>query len=141
MYHYNTAASVCFYFHIRRIVKFNRRVSDQKPIMANFLPFHTQVTSIMGVFVDAAVAQICELVDEGYAVLRLEISRSQKENEELKEKLVRMEMGNMLGLGNVAPAVHERTPFYAISGIRLTNLSTHWLVCYFSLFTMVNQHM
>ncbi|XP_062338268.1 zinc finger protein 180-like [Osmerus eperlanus] len=83
--------------------------------MANFLPFHTQVTSIMGVFVDAAVAQICELVDEGYAVLRLEISRSQKENEELKEKLVRMEMGNMLGLGNVAPAVHERTPFYAIS--------------------------
>lgn len=84
-------------------------------MMANFVPFQTQITSIMGVFVDAAVTQICELVDEGYAVLRLEISRSQKENEELKEKLLRMEMGNMLGLGNITPAVHERTPFYATS--------------------------
>ncbi|RXN34780.1 zinc finger 2-like protein [Labeo rohita] len=35
----------------------------------------------------AAVAEICELVDDGYAVLHIEISRHQKENEELRRKL------------------------------------------------------
>lgn len=35
----------------------------------------------------AAVAEICELVDDGYAILHMEISRHQKENEELRRKL------------------------------------------------------
>lgn len=35
----------------------------------------------------AAVAEICELVDDSYAVLRLEITRSHKENEALRRKL------------------------------------------------------
>lgn len=35
----------------------------------------------------AAVAEICGLVDDGYAVLQLEISRSHKENEALRRKL------------------------------------------------------
>lgn len=35
----------------------------------------------------AAVAEICELVDDGYAILHMEISRHQKEKEELQRKL------------------------------------------------------
>nr|XP_046263950.1 zinc finger and SCAN domain-containing protein 2-like isoform X2 [Scatophagus argus] len=35
----------------------------------------------------AAVAEICELVDDSYAVLQLEITRSHKENEALRRKL------------------------------------------------------
>ncbi|KAI1902038.1 hypothetical protein AGOR_G00040600 [Albula goreensis] len=46
----------------------------------------------MEVLAKAAVAEICELVDDGYAVLHLEISRKQKENEALKKKLHMMEM-------------------------------------------------
>ncbi|XP_059201317.1 zinc finger and BTB domain-containing protein 34-like [Centropristis striata] len=48
---------------------------------------HEQLCIIMGALTKAAVAEICELVDEGYAVLQLEISRSHKENEDLKKKL------------------------------------------------------
>lgn len=35
----------------------------------------------------AAVAEICELVDGGYALLQMEISRKQRENEDLRKKL------------------------------------------------------
>lgn len=55
--------------------------------MANYRTFHSQLTSIMETLTRAAVAEICELVDDGYAVLHLEISRHQKENEELRQKL------------------------------------------------------
>ncbi|KAJ8397392.1 hypothetical protein AAFF_G00439410 [Aldrovandia affinis] len=60
--------------------------------MSNCVPFHTQLASIMEVLAKAAVAEICELVDDSYAVLHLEISRKQKENEALKKKLHMMEM-------------------------------------------------
>lgn len=60
--------------------------------MSNSVAFHTQLASIMEVLANAAVAEICELVDNGYAVLHLEISRSQKENESLRRKLRLMEM-------------------------------------------------
>ncbi|KAJ8397386.1 hypothetical protein AAFF_G00439350 [Aldrovandia affinis] len=60
--------------------------------MSNIPPFHTQLASIMEVLANAAVAEICELVDNGYAVLHLEISRSQKENKALKRKLHMMEL-------------------------------------------------
>ncbi|XP_033181549.1 B-cell CLL/lymphoma 6 member B protein-like [Mastacembelus armatus] len=46
-----------------------------------------QLSDIMGALTKAAVAEICEVVDEGYAVLQMEISRSHKENEDLKKKL------------------------------------------------------
>ncbi|XP_056599666.1 zinc finger and SCAN domain-containing protein 12 [Triplophysa dalaica] len=55
--------------------------------MANYRAFHTQLATIMETLTRAAVAEICELVDDGYAVLHLEISRHQKENEELRRKL------------------------------------------------------
>ncbi|XP_053293838.1 myoneurin [Pleuronectes platessa] len=41
----------------------------------------------MAALTTAAVAEICELVDEGYAELQLEIRRSHRENEDLKQKL------------------------------------------------------
>lgn len=54
--------------------------------------FHTQLASIMEVLANTAVAEICELVDSGYSVLQLEISRSRKENEVLRRKLRLMEL-------------------------------------------------
>lgn len=48
---------------------------------------HVQLASIMEVLANTAVAEICELVDSGLAVLQLEVSRSRKENEALRRKL------------------------------------------------------
>ncbi|XP_078121225.1 uncharacterized protein LOC144527180 isoform X1 [Sander vitreus] len=53
---------------------------------------HAQLASIMEVLANTAVAEICELVDSGYSVLQLEISRSRKENEVLRRKLRLMEL-------------------------------------------------
>ncbi|KAL0966591.1 hypothetical protein UPYG_G00297170 [Umbra pygmaea] len=55
--------------------------------MTNYRAFHTRLSSIMDSLTKAAVAEICELVDDSYAVLQLEISRSHKENEALRRKL------------------------------------------------------
>ncbi|XP_051556823.1 zinc finger protein 774-like [Myxocyprinus asiaticus] len=55
--------------------------------MASYRAFHTQLATIMETLTRAAVAEICELVDDGYAVLHIEISRHKKENEELRRKL------------------------------------------------------
>lgn len=54
--------------------------------------FHAQLASIMEVLANTAVAEICDLVDSGYSVLQLEISRSRKENELLRRKLRLMEL-------------------------------------------------
>lgn len=48
---------------------------------------HEQLSVIMGALTKAAVAEICEAVDEGYAALQMEITRSHKENDDLKKKL------------------------------------------------------
>ncbi|XP_045062301.1 zinc finger protein 454-like [Coregonus clupeaformis] len=55
--------------------------------MANCMVFHTQIASVMEVLANAAVAEICKLVDDDYAVIRLEITQSQKENRALRRKL------------------------------------------------------
>ncbi|XP_055765667.1 uncharacterized protein LOC129841429 isoform X2 [Salvelinus fontinalis] len=60
--------------------------------MANCMVFHTQIASIMEVLANAAVAEICKLVDDDYAVLRLEITQSQKENRGLRRKLQLQEL-------------------------------------------------
>ncbi|XP_071244161.1 uncharacterized protein [Salvelinus alpinus] len=60
--------------------------------MANCMVFHTQIASIMEVLANAAVAEICKLVDDDYAVCRLEISQSQKENRGLRRKLQILEL-------------------------------------------------
>ncbi|XP_061110337.1 uncharacterized protein LOC133136699 isoform X7 [Conger conger] len=60
--------------------------------MSFYVNFRTRLASIMEVLAEAAVAEINELMEDGYAVLRLEISRKQKENDALKKKLHMMEM-------------------------------------------------
>uniref|UniRef100_A0A4W5JTH4 C2H2-type domain-containing protein n=1 Tax=Hucho hucho TaxID=62062 RepID=A0A4W5JTH4_9TELE len=60
--------------------------------MANCMVFHTQIASIMEVLANAAVAEICKLVDDDYAVFRLEITQSQKENRGLRRKLLEQKM-------------------------------------------------
>lgn len=55
--------------------------------MTGYKPFHSQLASIMEALTKAALTEICELVDEGYAELQLEISRSHRENEALRRKL------------------------------------------------------
>ncbi|CDQ57681.1 unnamed protein product [Oncorhynchus mykiss] len=46
----------------------------------------------MEVLANAAVAEICKLVDDDYAVFRLEITQSQKENRSLRRKLQLLEL-------------------------------------------------
>uniref|UniRef100_A0A4W5NGX7 C2H2-type domain-containing protein n=1 Tax=Hucho hucho TaxID=62062 RepID=A0A4W5NGX7_9TELE len=60
--------------------------------MADCMVFHTQIASIMEVLANAAVAEICKLVDDDYAVFRLEITQSQKENRGLRRKLQLQEL-------------------------------------------------
>ncbi|XP_035275581.1 uncharacterized protein LOC118228278 isoform X6 [Anguilla anguilla] len=61
--------------------------------MANVnLHFHSQLRSIMDTLAMAAAKEISNLVDDGFAILHLEISQSQKENEALKYKLEAMEV-------------------------------------------------
>ncbi|XP_029621607.1 zinc finger and BTB domain-containing protein 17 isoform X1 [Salmo trutta] len=60
--------------------------------MANCMVFHTQIASIMEVLANAAVAEICKLVDDDYAVFRLEVTQSQKENRGLRRKLQLLEL-------------------------------------------------
>ncbi|XP_031692466.1 zinc finger protein 2-like [Oncorhynchus kisutch] len=60
--------------------------------MANCMVFHTQIASIMEVLANAAVSEICKLVDDDYAVFRLEITQSQKENRGLRRKLQVLEL-------------------------------------------------
>ncbi|XP_036809644.1 uncharacterized protein LOC110498495 [Oncorhynchus mykiss] len=59
---------------------------------ANCMVFHTQIASIMEVLANAAVAEVCKLVDDDYAVFRLEITHSQKENSALRRKLQLLEL-------------------------------------------------
>ncbi|XP_070972093.1 uncharacterized protein [Oncorhynchus clarkii lewisi] len=60
--------------------------------MANCMVFHTQIVSIMEVLANSAVAEISKLVDDDYAVFRLEITQSQKENRALRRKLQLLEL-------------------------------------------------
>ncbi|XP_064783351.1 transcriptional regulator Kaiso-like [Oncorhynchus masou masou] len=60
--------------------------------MANCMFFHTQIASIMEMLANSAVAEICKLVDDDYAVFRLEITKSQKENRAMRRKLQLMEI-------------------------------------------------
>ncbi|XP_016346605.1 zinc finger protein with KRAB and SCAN domains 4-like isoform X3 [Sinocyclocheilus anshuiensis] len=55
--------------------------------MANIITFQTQIASVVEVLANAAVAEICKLVEDSYTELQLEISQTQKENNLLKKKL------------------------------------------------------
>ncbi|CAL8355210.1 unnamed protein product [Boreogadus saida] len=60
--------------------------------MAGRLAFQTQLASVMEVLANAAVAEICKLVDDDYAVVSLQMSQCQRENKVLKRKLNLMEL-------------------------------------------------
>lgn len=55
--------------------------------MSRVAVLHAQLTSIMEALTRTAVAEICELLDDSYAVLQLEIRRSHTENRALRRKL------------------------------------------------------
>lgn len=88
--------------------------------MANYRAFHTQLATIMETLTRAAVAEICELVDDGYAILHLEISRHQKENEELRRKLQLIEsIVAARGYSDGTAATRESTSRRARVGVRI----------------------
>ncbi|XP_076830668.1 uncharacterized protein LOC143476376 isoform X2 [Brachyhypopomus gauderio] len=60
--------------------------------MSNRIAFQTQLASIMEVLANAAVAEICKLVDDDYAVINLQMSQCQRENKALKRKLHLLEL-------------------------------------------------
>ncbi|XP_055769263.1 uncharacterized protein LOC129845377 isoform X1 [Salvelinus fontinalis] len=86
--------------------------------------FQVQIASIMEVLANAAVAEICKIVDDGYAVVHLEMTQSHKDNEFLRRKLKLMEL-------QIAKFRAERTKFSEGSvhnrfhGIRLLNRNSN----------------
>ncbi|KAM9398765.1 uncharacterized protein ACWYII_031267 isoform 9-T11 [Salvelinus alpinus] len=82
--------------------------------------FQAQIASIMEVLANAAVTEICKVVDDGYAVVHMEMSQSHKDNEFLRRKVKLMEL-------QIARFRSERTKFSDGSvhnrfhGIRLLN--------------------
>ncbi|XP_687655.4 uncharacterized protein si:ch211-89o9.6 [Danio rerio] len=60
--------------------------------MSSRIAFQTQLASIMEVLANAAVAEICKLVDDDYAVINLQMSQCQRENKALKRKLHVLEL-------------------------------------------------
>ncbi|XP_023701143.2 uncharacterized protein [Paramormyrops kingsleyae] len=58
---------------------------------SNRTAFQEKLALIMEELANSAVAEICKLVDDGYSVLCLEISQRQKENDDLKMKIMMME--------------------------------------------------
>ncbi|XP_028299015.1 uncharacterized protein LOC114461247 isoform X2 [Gouania willdenowi] len=60
--------------------------------MSTAVDFHSQVASIMEVLANAAVVEICKVVDESYAVVQMEVSRSQKESEALRRRVKLLEL-------------------------------------------------
>lgn len=71
-----------------------------------------QLSAIMAALTRAAVAEICELVEEGYSLLQVEISRSRRENQDLKKKLHLIESivvrGGSGAAGTLVPAAEPR---------------------------------
>lgn len=74
--------------------------------MINSVHFRRQVGAVMEILTKAAIAEIAKLVDDGSAVLRLEMYRTQSENETLKTRIRQMEsdLEAALGRGKVAGA-------------------------------------
>lgn len=64
-------------------------------VMADCVGFQSQIASVIELLANSAVAEICKLVDDGYAVLRsqmdLERQKSEKENRALRQKLREMD--------------------------------------------------
>ncbi|XP_053275139.1 zinc finger protein 768 isoform X2 [Pleuronectes platessa] len=73
--------------------------------MSSRLAFQTQLASIMEVLANAAVAEICKLVDDDYAVVSLQMSQCHRENKSLKRKLHLLEL--KMARGNAERRLRE----------------------------------
>ncbi|KAM9399566.1 uncharacterized protein ACWYII_031677 isoform 1-T1 [Salvelinus alpinus] len=87
--------------------------------MANCMVFHTQIASVMEVLANAAVAEICKVVDNDYAVFRLEISQSQKENRGLRRKLQLMDL--KVARERAERTIRERVPASRPSSVKVVD--------------------
>lgn len=60
-------------------------------MMADCVGFQAQIASIIEILANSAVAEICKLVDDGYAALRSQMDRerdkSERENDALRRNL------------------------------------------------------
>ncbi|XP_072563195.1 uncharacterized protein [Paramormyrops kingsleyae] len=92
---------------VSRVYTVRRAARVPAATMSGCDRFYAQLGSIMEELANAAVAEICKLVDDGYTVLRFEISRSQKENEELRTKLRLMEIQASLERSKTPGALEE----------------------------------
>ncbi|XP_070972042.1 uncharacterized protein [Oncorhynchus clarkii lewisi] len=79
--------------------------------------FHTEIASIMEVLANAAVAEVCKLVDDDYAVFRLEITQSQKENRALRRKLQLLEL--KVARERAERTTRERAPSKRPSSVKM----------------------
>ncbi|KAM9845206.1 uncharacterized protein ACBR49_011952 [Aulostomus maculatus] len=85
--------------------------------MTSYKAFHSQLTSIMEALAKAAVAEICELVGDSYAVLQLEIRRSHAESEALRRKLELIETIIARGHGGSLAVLEDLGVDHASSGV------------------------
>lgn len=53
--------------------------------------FHVQLTAVLDVLMKTAVSDICALAESWFKSLHMEIEKSKKENEDLRQKLQSME--------------------------------------------------
>ncbi|XP_059191083.1 transcription factor Sp8 [Centropristis striata] len=97
------------------------RRSCRKPPTVNMssrLAFQTQLASIMEVLANAAVAEICKLVDDDFAVVSLQMSQCQRENKSLKRKLHLLEL--KMARGNAERRLRESAMNSSRSRVQIT---------------------
>ncbi|XP_061100355.1 zinc finger and SCAN domain-containing protein 21-like [Conger conger] len=83
--------------------------------------FHSQLSCVVDKLAITAVKEISKLVDDGFAILHVEISRSHKENEALKCKIQTMELQMARGCvektGMLTKCRCEETPITTTNGV------------------------
>lgn len=113
--------------------------------MSNRIAFQTQLASIMEVLANAAVAEICKLVDDDYAIINLQMTQCQRENKALKRKLHILELKMARGFAerrmsslnrtnrvqvNAALSEKYRNPSNGVLPQNLTCYSTVKCICH-----------
>ncbi|XP_048052819.1 zinc finger protein 623 isoform X1 [Megalobrama amblycephala] len=85
--------------------------------MSNRIAFQTQLASIMEVLANAAVAEICKLVDDDYAIINLQMTQCQRENKALKRKLHILELKMARGFAERRISSLNRTNRVQVSAL------------------------
>ncbi len=102
-YECKTKLSVCHEQHIKCADLFAAVHRSSSPLrasdlamMADCVGFQAQIASIIEILANSAVAEICKLVDDGYAALRSQMEqereKSEKENDALRQKVREMDL-------------------------------------------------